>query len=287
MTDIVRGRQRTYKTQSCGAERRLVRRVQGQGAYAAYGRAASRPIEGTLYAPFNPLRRRAFVLVRACREALTPSHLTLLSPCVVSKRKEGVLLTARSAALQRLETALSEAGINETRFLESAVAALGQVRGSGSADAAHQFGAEDRATLAAGHFDLSPPDDVTQDHVAVTAARFAALLADSADVPEVAAKLGVTSARIRQRANERSLYAIREANEWRFPRWQFDAQGQPIRALATIIAALPSDLHPVATARFLSEPLLDLEIDDEPVSPLAWLQSGGAPDRAARIARDL
>lgn len=212
----------------------------------------------------------------------------LLWACDTRQRKAiADIVNDRQVALQQLEDALSQAGISVTRFMESAVIAVGQMPRPWATDPAGQFSKEELATLRAGGFELSARDDVGVDPVARTAARFATLLADSADVREVAANLGVTPARIRQRANERTLYAIREADEWRFPRWQFDSQGQPMRGLAAIFAALPPDLHPVATSRFLSEPLPDLELDDEPVSPLAWLRSGGDPERAAEIARDL
>lgn len=196
----------------------------------------------------------------------------------------------RAAALQRLETALGEAGISQARFLDSAATAVSQMRRRWVADPAAQFSDEEQATLRAGNFDLSPleaADDPAGDPVARSAARFAALLADSSDVSEVAAQLAVTPARIRQRASERSLYALREADELRFPRWQFDINGQPIRGLARVVAALPADLHPVASWRFLTEPIADLEVDGVPVSPLTWLESGGGPEPAARIARDL
>jgi hypothetical protein len=47
------------------------------------------------------------------------------------------------------------------------------------------------------------------------------------------------------------------------------------------------DLHPIAVFRFLSEPSPDLEIEDEPVSPLAWLATGGNPEPVAAIAATL
>jgi hypothetical protein len=105
-------------------------------------------------------------------------------------------------------------------------------------------------------------------------------------VAEVAQRLGVTRARIRQRALERSLLAIREADEWRFPRAQFTG-GAPVRGLPAVSLALPLDLHPVAAWRFLSEPNGDLELDEHAVSPLDWLRSGGSPDPVVAIAREL
>jgi hypothetical protein len=105
-------------------------------------------------------------------------------------------------------------------------------------------------------------------------------------VAHVATRLGVTRARVRQRAAERTLLAIREGDEWRFPRAQF-ADGAPIRGLPAVTLALPPDLHPVAVWTFLNDPSTDLPVNDEPASPLDWLRSGGAPEPVAAIAREL
>ena len=85
---------------------------------------------------------------------------------------------------------------------------------------------------------------------------------------------------------ERSLIAIRESDEWRFPRLQF-ADGAPIRGLPAVSMAMPLDLHPVDVWRFLAEPNRDLELADRAVSPLDWLRSGGSPDPVVAIAREL
>jgi hypothetical protein len=113
------------------------------------------------------------------------------------------------------------------------------------------------------------------------------MLVQAKSATEVAHDLGVTSARIRQRASERTLYGIRDGDEWRFPGWQFDASGRPIRGLGAVFPVMSRDLHPIAVFRFLSEPSPDLEIEDEPVSPLAWLATGGNPEPVAAIAATL
>lgn len=196
--------------------------------------------------------------------------------------------TARTP-LGTLELLLNERGIPRDRFAQAAATALAELAGSpGPAvdEPATQFSETDRWTLDAGGLDLTPRRAREPDPRAETAARFAALLADSEDVAEVASRLGVTRARIRQRALERSLLAIREADEWRFPRAQFN-EGAPIRGLPAVSLALPLDLHPVAAWRFLAEPNGDLELDDRPVSPIDWLRSGGSPDPVVAIAREL
>ena len=191
--------------------------------------------------------------------------------------------------LGTLELLLTERGIPEDRFAQAPAIALAELAASpGPAvdQPAGQFSEAERWALDAGGLDLTPRRVRDPDPRLETAARFAALLADLEDVGQVAQKLGVTRARIRQRALERSLLAIREADEWRFPRAQF-GDGAPIRGLPAVSLALPLDLHPVAAWRFLTEPNGDLELDDHPVSPIDWLRSGGSPDPIVAIAREL
>lgn len=205
--------------------------------------------------------------------------------------------TARKAAttpLGRLELILNDAGIGHDRFASAAASALADLRGLSGApieDPVSQFPEVERRHLEAGGLDLGPRRARDSDPLAEFAARYAALLADSGDVAETAERLGVTRARIRQRALERSLLAIREGDEWRFPRSQFTGSGDgssaPVRGLPVVSMALPIDLHPVAAWRFLTEPNGDLELEGRPVSPFDWLRSGGAPDPIVAIAREL
>ncbi len=192
----------------------------------------------------------------------------------------------RATRYERLEHALETAGIDGDRFVDHAVSALSEVRPWIVADPATQFSSDEFEALEAGGLDMSPRRLDEADPIAETAARFAALLADSATSEEVATLLHVTRARVRQRALERTLFAIREGDEWRFPRIQFSG-GAQISGLAAALPALPRDLHPVVAWRFLTEPNVDLEIVDQPVAPLAWLRSGGDPAAVAAIARDL
>ncbi len=194
--------------------------------------------------------------------------------------------TSPPTAMARLRLVLREAGIGEERFASVALVALAGLRTAPAADPGTQFSEQELAALRSGGADLGPARSSDPDPAADTAARFAALLADSADVPEVSRLLGVTPARVRQRAQDRTLFAIREGDEWRFPRAQFEGRAQ-LRGLSAVTAALPGDLHPVAAWRFLNEPDPDLELADGPVSPVAWLRSGGPADPVVAIAREL
>lgn len=207
-----------------------------------------------------------------------------VQPAGIPKRKR-----VSRTPLGQLEVILGRAGVGRDQFARAAAAALEELRSSAGPrvdDPRTQLSERERWALDAGGLDLTPRRAKDPDGLAQTAARFAALLADSEDVGEVAARLGVTRARIRQRALERSLLAIREGDEWHFPRAQF-ADGAPIRGLPAVTLALPLDVHPVAAWRFLTEPSADLELDDGPVSPMDWLRSGGSADPVAAIAREL
>jgi hypothetical protein len=213
-----------------------------------------------------------------------------------SARRGGATARRRVARtpIGDLELILSDAGIAEDRFARATATALAELRGTAGAaidDPASQVSEAERRQLEAGGLDLTPRRRRDGEVLAESAARHAALLADSEDVGEVAERLGVTRARVRQRALERSLIAMREGDEWRFPRAQFaaapDGSSAPIRGLPAVSLALPRDLHPVAAWRFLSEPNGDLELEGRPVAPLDWLRSGGAPDPIVAIAREL
>jgi hypothetical protein len=187
-----------------------------------------------------------------------------------------------------LKRALDNAGVPEREFESVAVVALGQIlrRRSGE-EPTRLFTDEEARILGEGGLDLSPRRGDEPDVVVRSAAGFAVMLVQAKTAGEVAHDLGVTSARIRQRASERTLYGIRDGDEWRFPGWQFDDSGRPIRGLAAVFPVMSGDLHPIAVFRFLSEPSTDLEIDDEPVSPLTWLATGGNPESVAAIAATL
>lgn len=119
-----------------------------------------------------------------------------------------------------------------------------------------------------------------------TATEFAAIITDSLSVPQTAALLEVDQSRIRQRLTEQTLYGIKVGRAWRLPRFQFRDHGQ-IRGLDQVLPQLPSTLHPVALHRWLSSPSSDLELDDEAVSPLEWLEATGDASTVVAIAHDL
>ena len=105
---------------------------------------------------------------------------------------------------------------------------------------------------------------------------------------EVAAGLGITASRVRQKRLAGELWAIPDGKTWVFPVMQFEtsAEGGPsrqVRGLARVFQALPDDLHPVTVAGFLRTPQPDL-FHDRSMTPLEWLRDGGDVDQAVAAA---
>jgi hypothetical protein len=140
--------------------------------------------------------------------------------------------------------------------------------------------------LARGGFDLRPWPAERPSPLARTAAATAVLLAASLTVAEAATLLGVDPSRIRQRLAAGSLYGLKRADGWRLPRFQF-ADGRLVPGIERVLPHLDRALHPLAVVRWFEQPDPDLEIDDAPVSPRAWLLAGGDPAPVATLAADL
>ncbi len=119
-----------------------------------------------------------------------------------------------------------------------------------------------------------------------TIARYAALLAGSRTVGEVAALLGVDESRVRQRLAARTLYGIKRGRDWLLPDFQFERAGE-VPNIGVVLPRLSSELHPVAVATWFTLPNPDLVIEGEPVSPRDWLRSGGAARSVATLAAAL
>jgi len=188
----------------------------------------------------------------------------------------------------RLERALDDRGIDRQAFEIEAVRSIEDAwRNPAREDPAAAFTATEARLLTEGGLDLAPGRPAEPDVALRTATALAVLEVGSATAAEVAAVLHVSPARIRQRALERTLYAIRVDDEWRFPRWQFDDAGRPLPGISTVASALSRRVHPVAVWRFLGEPNPDLVVLGGPVSPLEWLRTGGDPAPVAAIAREL
>lgn len=101
----------------------------------------------------------------------------------------------------------------------------------------------------------------------------------------VAQTLGIDESRVRHRQAKNGLYAFSAGGRKRYPHWQFtgDAEQPVLPGLATIIPSFPSDMHPASVQNIMTNEQRALAIDEQPVTPVEWLRSGGAPEKVAAI----
>lgn len=142
---------------------------------------------------------------------------------------------------------------------------------------------EDEAKILDGQ-DFSEDSDAFLSTGTETAGHIAHLAFSAFTGEEVAAGLGISGSRVRQKRLASELWAIRDGQRWLFPTMQFEIadNGGPhrqIRGLDQVLKALPAGLHPVAIAGFLRAPQPDL-FHDRPMTPVEWLRDGGDIDQA-------
>lgn len=124
---------------------------------------------------------------------------------------------------------------------------------------------------------------------AQAAAAYQELRATSLSVEDAARRLGVNPSRIRQRLGERSLYGVKAGNAWLLPAFQFLAHGL-VPGVEVVIRRLPSDISPLAVARWFGTPNPDLctrDDEEHPLTPRRWLLVGNPPKTAAELAAAL
>lgn len=174
-----------------------------------------------------------------------------------------------------MRSPLAERVVNDPDFTEALERVLGEApdlappfdsRGQGLTRAELEFLQDARVEASA---------QAGYEALAQSTMAFARLLATSLTTAQVAARLKVDGARVRQRLLERSLYGLKtEAGDWRLPSFQFDDRGRPIPHLGAVLQALPEDLHPLEVEGWLTNPDPDLESRGEPLTPLQWLSTG-------------
>ena len=123
--------------------------------------------------------------------------------------------------------------------------------------------------------------------LAATTASVTELVARARTVDGAAALAGVHPSRVRHWIGDGTVHAMKIGGRNLLPSWQFGADGRPVAHLGEVLAALPSDLHPLSLAGFFTAPVPELEIDDRGLSPLEWLASGGDPVTVVALARSL
>jgi hypothetical protein len=207
--------------------------------------------------------------------------------------------------MKSVEARLGIAGPERTkRKGEQALDRLRTIAGRGGTDAALVVALlESAADTAESHSTISALPSAERDLWTSVGARFdkrarlkndrrlvgafGALLARSVVGDTAMAELlGVDRSRVSQRLADRSLYAFTAGEERCFPRWQL-IDGKPFTGLKVVLRATDPALHPLTVDHWFTTPNVDLEIDDEPVSPVTWLATGGAPQAAADLAADL
>ncbi len=120
------------------------------------------------------------------------------------------------------------------------------------------------------------------DPFAEPVACFAALVASSLSVADVAKRLAVQPGQIRQMIARHTLYSVKLDDRRHVPLFQFRRSGPLVPNITHVNAALPLDLHPVAVYNWYTRPDVDLVINEDGgecsgMTPIEWLDSGGDP----------
>ena len=187
-----------------------------------------------------------------------------------------------------LEATLREAGIDASlpNFLVMVRDAVSSVRRVPAPDPVGQLPESEAQTLKRGGFDMGHPREGEATPLSQTVAAYIAMMNDALTVAEAARRLRLDQSRIRQLLSAGSLYGIKLRGEWRLPAFQFTKRGV-VPGIQEVLRVVPEDLHPVEVWEWFRNPDPDLEIGEQIVSPLNWLSSGGEPQRASAVARDL
>jgi excisionase family DNA binding protein len=194
----------------------------------------------------------------------------------------------RSERGASLETALSELGIDASpsEFLRMVRDAADSLRTVRALDPGEELSTTEAEVLQRGGFDLGHPRPGEGGPPPGTVAAYVAMMDHAMSVGDAARRLHVDQSRIRQLLSNGSLYGVKVRGEWRLPRFQFTPRGV-VPGIQEVLRALPRDLHPVEVLTWLGNPDPDLEMGERALSPLDWLRSGGDPERASEVAKDL
>jgi excisionase family DNA binding protein len=225
-------------------------------------------------APSSKRAKTASEVVRSRTGAISKS------PATRSRSKPDAAVSLRAA--------LAEAGIDasSSEFLRLVRDAVDSIRTVPALDPGEQLSTTEMEALERGGFDLSHPRRGEDGPLSGTVAAYVAMMDDALSVAEGAKRLRVDQSRIRQLLSNGSLFGVKVRGEWRLPRFQFTNRGV-LRGIQEVLRAMPGGLHPVEVMKWLSNPDPDLEIGEQSLSPLDWLRSGGDPQRASDVAKDL
>ncbi len=142
---------------------------------------------------------------------------------------------------------------------------------------------QEQALRDAGSFveQMPPIKDRASTHTLLT---YLDIVRTSLTTTQASERLRVSPGRIRQRAADRTLYAIRDTRLL-FPTFQFTDHGE-LPGWAHIAPHIPEDTYPVAVVRFMTTPQPDLDRHKQQLSPVQWLTDGGDVDELAGLVDD-
>ena len=128
--------------------------------------------------------------------------------------------------------------------------------------------------------------------MAETAVRFAAIIESSLTIKETAKRLKKTEGVVRQMIARRTLYSVLLDNRRFIPIFQFakDNDDELVADITKVNVVLRPGLHPVEVFEWYTEPDAELYVNDDidqPVSPLAWLNSGKKAKALVTLAKRL
>jgi hypothetical protein len=154
-------------------------------------------------------------------------------------------------------------------------------------NATHTLSAAELKALQAVGLSVSPwKVGAKQDPLKHSITDYMALLETSYSTSEAARHLKVDASRIRQRLREHSLFGIDYDGEKRLPRFQFE-RAQVVPGIREMLASLPQGLNALDVAEWFLSPNPDLEIDaqEEPLSPREWLLKGHPVEAVVKLAQ--
>jgi hypothetical protein len=160
------------------------------------------------------------------------------------------------------------------------------LRGDAAESAARTLSAGEITALQAVGLSVTPwKGRAKQDPLQQSITDYMALLETSYSTSEAARYLKVDASRVRQRLRENSLFGIDYDGERRLPRFQFE-RAHVVPGLREVLAALPEELNPLDVAEWFLSPNPDLEIDtdEEPLSPREWLLKGHSVQAVVKLA---
>ncbi len=125
-------------------------------------------------------------------------------------------------------------------------------------------------------------------NVTVIAAEYAQMVASAYSQKEVAGRLGVSTSRVRQRLDSRSLFWINGAAGRVCPRFQF-VDDATLPGFEQVLKAISPEAHPIAVQRFFLKVSPDLlsHTFGQALSPRDWLATGHPVDPVVVLAREL